>query len=209
MTIYNREELLNELLLQTENILKKAIAEWQLVPHSRFARKPSPEGWSANECLQHLNSYGRYYLPAIEKSLRPSSNVDSPVGQFSPGWLGDYFTRLMLPGQDGKLKMKMKSPKDHTPKNIAESHQVISEFIDQQEKLLQLLTTAKKANLNLRKVGISIAPFIKLKLGDVFMFLIAHLVRHTLQAERALAKAGVEGNVTPAFSLSSLNTTDR
>jgi hypothetical protein len=205
MSIYKRDELLNELLNQTENILKKAIAEWQLVPHSRFARKPSAESWSANECIQHLNSYGRYYLPAIERALEQLS-ATSTVEQFSPGWLGDYFTRLMLPGQVSKLLKKMKSPKDHAPKTIMESHLVISEFIDQQEKLLQLLTKAKKADLNRRNVGISIAPFIKLKMGDVFMFLIAHLGRHTQQAERALAMAGADGNVTPSISLSSLNT---
>ena len=189
MTIYKRDELLNELSNQTEIILKKAIAEWQLIPHSRFARKPSPEGWSANECLQHLNSYGRYYLPAIEVALNQLPDYTSPVKTFSPGWLGDYFTRLMLPGENGELSKTMKSPKDHAPQTILESHLVISEFIDQQEKLLQLLMLAKQKDLNRRKVGISIAPFLKLKVGDVFMFLIAHIVRHTRQADRALASS--------------------
>ncbi len=189
MKTQKNETLINELLDQTETILKKAIAEWQLLPHSRFALKPSPESWSANECLQHLNSYGRYYLPAIEKSIAQAKN-DNPTDEFASGWLGNYFTKLMLPTKEGKLSKKMKSPKDHTPKTIIESHIVITEFIDQQEKLLQLLTIAKKMDLNKSKVGISIAPFIKLKLGDVFMFLIAHIVRHTQQAESALGKTG-------------------
>jgi hypothetical protein len=186
MKNYKSEILVEDLLNQTETILKTAIAEWQLIPHSRFARKPSPEIWSANECLQHLNSYGRYYLPAIEKSIKKGSKV-SFKDEFSSGWLGNYFTKLMLPTANGKPSKKMKSPKDHAPKTIIESHLVIAEFIGQQEKLLQLLTLAKKIDLNKSKVGISIAPFIKLKLGDVFMFLIAHLQRHTLQAQRALS----------------------
>jgi hypothetical protein len=185
MKTQKNETLIDELINQTETILKKAIAEWQLIPHSRFALKQSPESWSANECLQHLNSYGRYYLPAIEKSIAQVKYSNS-TGEFSSGWLGNYFTKLMLPTKEGKLSMKMKSPKDHTPKMIIESHIVITEFIDQQEKLLQLLTIARKIDLNKSKVGISIAPFIKLKLGDVFMFLIAHLQRHTLQVQRAL-----------------------
>lgn len=189
MGTYKNEELINELQNQTEVILKKTIAEWQLIPHSRFARKPSADGWSANECLQHLNSYGRYYLPAIERSLAHVQIASSPVAQFSSGWLGGYFTKMMLPAPDGKGSKKMRSPKDHFPKSILESHQVISEFIDQQEKLLCLLTKAQHADLNKSKVGISIAPFIKLKLGDVFMFLIAHIVRHTQQVERALLQA--------------------
>jgi DinB superfamily len=206
MKMYEQDELLNELSNQTENILKKTIAEWQFIPHMRFARKPSPEGWSANECLQHLNSYGRYYLPAIEDALNHLPDSTSPAKTFSSGWLGDYFTRLMLPGENERLSKKMKSPKDHAPQAIVESHLVISEFIDQQEKLLQLLTLAKKKDLNKRKVGISIAPFIKLKVGDVFMFLIAHIVRHTLQADRALAQAGVLGNGAQASSINSTTT---
>jgi hypothetical protein len=185
MKIYKSEILVEDLLNQTETILKMAIAEWQLIPHSRFARKPSPESWSANECLQHLNSYGKYYLPAIEKSIAKGSK-EPFKDEFSPGWLGNYFTKLMLPSANGKPSKKMKSPKDHAPKTIIESHLVVAEFIDQQEKLLRLLIQAKKIDLNKNKVGISIAPFIKLKLGDVFMFLIAHLQRHTLQAQRAL-----------------------
>ncbi len=185
MSSYNRNTLIEDLMNQTEAILKKAI-EWQLIPHSKFALRPSPESWSANECLQHLNSYGRYYLPAIENILSKSQDSETS-NHFSPGWLGDYFTKLMTPAPDGKFSKTMKSPKDHSPKTIIESHLVIAEFIDQQEKLLQLLKKAEKIDLGKNRVGISIAPFIKLKLGDVFMFLIAHLVRHTQQAERALA----------------------
>lgn len=190
MTSYDQDTLINNLLNQTEIILKKAI-EWQLIPHSKFALRPSPESWSANECLQHLNSYGRYYLPSIETVLNKSQRAEES-NQFSPGWLGNYFTQLMMPTADGKLAKKMKSPRDHAPKIIIESHSVIAEFIDQQEKLLQLLRKAKEIDLNRNRVGISIAPFIKLKLGDVFMFLIAHLLRHTKQAERAMVKTGTD-----------------
>jgi DinB superfamily len=193
MTSYDRDTLIENLLNQAETILKKGI-EWQLIPHGNFARKPSTEGWSANECLQHLNSYGRYYLPSIENVLIKSQRAEES-SQFSPGWFGNYFTKLMLPTKEGKLSKKMKSPKDHSPKTIIESHQVIAEFIDQQEKLLQLLRKAKGIGLNKNRVGISIAPFIKLKLGDVFMFLIAHIIRHVQQAERALVKANGEGEI--------------
>lgn len=192
MTSHDRDRIIDDLSNRVEIILKKSI-EWQLIPHSKFALRPLPESWSANECLQHLNSYGRYYLPAIDRVLSKSQTSESS-NQFSPGWLGNYFTKLMMPEADGTLSKKMHSPSDHSPKTIIETHLVISEFIDQQEKLLQLLRMAKKIDLNKNRVGISIAPFIKLKLGDVFMFLIAHIVRHTHQAERALEKT--EPNVS-------------
>ncbi|MFN6089670.1 MAG: DinB family protein [Cyclobacteriaceae bacterium] len=203
MTSYNRDTLIENLLDQTEISLKKAI-EWQLIPHSTFALRPTSESWSANECLQHLNSYGRFYLPGIEEALK-KSQIDQSATSFSPGWLGNYFTKLMMPGTDGKPSKKMNSPKDHSPKTIIDSPLVISEFIDQQEKLLALLNTAKKFDLNTVKVGISIAPIIKLKLGDVFRFMIAHQVRHILQAERALSNAGIVQEKLKVISLTTLD----
>lgn len=189
MTSYNRDALIENLLDQTEIVLKKAI-EWQLIEHCKFAVRPTPKSWSANECLQHLNSYGQFYLPAIESVMSISEKRESST-QFSPGWLGNYFTKLMMPLADGHVLKKMNSPKDHSPKTMIDSPLVISEFIDQQEKLLALLNTSKKFDINKAKVGISIAPFIKLKLGDVFRFVIAHQVRHILQAERALVSSGL------------------
>ena len=60
--------------------------------------------------------------------------------------------------------------------------------------MLQLLEEAKSVDLNAVRIPISIAKFIKLKLGDVFMFLIAHNLRHVKQAERAIAAATLSKN---------------
>ncbi len=197
MKSYVTDELLSELYEQTEFMLTRAIADWQLVPHSKFALRPSANAWSANECLQHLNSYGRYYLPAIQKAIQKAT--PGATNHFNSGWLGNYFTNMMLPKENGSLALKMKSPKDHAPVKILESHQVIAEFIDQQETLLKLLHAARQIDLNKVKVGISIAPFIRLKLGDVFMFLVAHLIRHSQQADRALMKSGISVEPRPAI----------
>jgi len=184
MPTYSQQQLLDVLFKQTEALLDVAIKEWQLLSHPEFASKPTPGAWSANECLQHLNNYGRYYLPAISKAMQ--HHPTTPAQQFRSGWLGNYFTKIMLPKQDGKLRLLMKSPQDYAPTSILESHVVIAEFIDQQEQLLRLISEAGAVDLNSVRVGISLAPIVKLKLGDVFLFLIAHEVRHVDQARRAL-----------------------
>jgi hypothetical protein len=193
MPVYLSNTLINELQEQTESFLNKAISEWQMIKHSQFALKESPEKWSATQCLGHLNSYGRYYLPVIEKAIQEArkKNWNSAI-HFKSGWLGNYFTQLMLPKEDGSLSKKMSSSKDHYPVSNANSHQVIAVFIEQQEKLLLLLEEARSINLNKASCSISIAKFIKLKLGDTFLFFIAHQYRHILQAERALQAAGME-----------------
>lgn len=192
MPVYLSNKLLNSLTGHTEVFLNKAVSEWQMLPHHKFAGKPAPEKWSANQCLMHLNSYGRYYLPQIEKAINEAiKQQQQPASQFKAGWLGNYFTEMMLTKTDGQPAKKMSSPKDHSPQTNEDSYPVIAEFIEQQEKLLTLLQKAKSIDLNKTRIPISIAKFIKLKLGDTFLFLIAHTHRHILQAERALAQAGV------------------
>jgi hypothetical protein len=187
MTIYLSSELIETLQQQTEQYVQKAISEWQNKSAAPFNSQPNPGSWSAAQCLEHLNIYGRYYLPAIENAIAKENKAQSKRSNiFRSGWLGNYFTNLMKPGENGSLKKKMKAPSNARPQTELNTPAVIAEFIDQQEKLLQLLEKAKSIDLNKARVPISIAKFIRLKLGDVFMFLIAHNQRHILQAERAL-----------------------
>ncbi|MCU0322713.1 MAG: DinB family protein [Chitinophagaceae bacterium] len=187
MSTHQSKELLNKLYQQTDEFIQLAVSNWQMLPHKQFAYKVTPEKWSANQCLQHLNSYGNFYLPAIKKAIVATKQRNVAANAtFKTGWLGNYFTNIMQPKADGSLSKKMQSPKNHQPQNNTESYFVIAEFIEQQEQLLQLLEEAKELDLNAIKVPISIAPFIQLKLGDVFMFLVAHNQRHVLQAEKAI-----------------------
>ncbi len=201
MPVYVSQTLLDGLIDQTDSFLNKAVGEWQMIPNHTFSNKPAPDAWSATQCLMHLNSYGRYYIPAMQKAIDDAIQQNQqPAYYFKAGWLGNYFTEMMLPKADGVPAKKMASPKDHSPQTNEESYPVIAEFIEQQEKLLVLLRKAKQINLNKTKVPISIAKFIKLKLGDTFLFLIAHNYRHILQADRALQQAGVTVQHTPVFA---------
>ena len=182
---YLTASLLENLYEQTEQNISKAIAEWQQLPVDYLTAQPGENKWSAAQCLEHLNSYGRYYLPAIEKAIAKAA-ATKPSVHFKSGWLGNYFYKLMLPENNGTVKKKMKSPKDHQPGLELNAAKVINEFISQLEVLGRLLTLARGIDMNASRVPISISPFIKLKLGDVFLFLTAHINRHVLQAERAL-----------------------
>lgn len=205
MPVYQTQDLIDRLTEATDEYLNKAVSQWQILPNHQFSRKPAPEKWSATQCLMHLNSYGHYYLPAIEKVIAKAiRQQQQPSTQFHSGWLGNYFTEMMLPKENGFPAKKMSAMKDHIPQSNDNSFEVIAEFIDQQEKLLSLLQKARTIDLNKVKVPISIAKFIKLKLGDVFLFLIAHNYRHILQADRALQQAGATTQKTAVFTLEGL-----
>lgn len=189
--MYNTAQLLESLHRQTEQFLQKAVGEWQMLPPEILAAQPGPGQWSVAQCLEHLNIYGRYYLPAIEKAIAQARTAARrPKQQFRSGWLGDYFAKLMRPKPDGALKSKMKSPKNAVPAASPDPRAMLAEFIDQQETLIKLLAAAAEIDLERVRIPISIAPWLRLKLGDTFLFLTAHIERHMLQAERALGGRG-------------------
>ncbi|PLK45696.1 DinB family protein [Emticicia sp. TH156] len=172
---------LEKLENEVENHLQAAINTFQNLNEDILLKPPYNGGWSIAQCFEHLNSYGLYYLPQIEKGIR--ENQEKPFdGTFKSSWLGRYFTRMMRPSNTKKYK----ALKGHIPPPDLNAHAVMAEFINQQEALLRYLKEAGKVDLNAIRIPISIGKFIKLKLGDVFQFIIAHNERHIQQAGRVL-----------------------
>ncbi|MDB5250001.1 MAG: DinB family protein [Segetibacter sp.] len=96
---------------------------------SKLLRQRAENKWSVTQYLEHLNSYGHYYLPAIEKSIEKATrNRWSSSEEYTPGWLGNYFTNLMLYATAGKKMKKMSAPKNHSPIAALNSDQVLSEL---------------------------------------------------------------------------------
>ncbi len=173
--------LLDQFESRIEGHLKTVTSSFQNLNAQDLLKPATNGGWSIAQCLEHLNSYGRYYLPAIQKSLKGSEDAVTPV--FKSSWLGSYFTRMMEPGAKTR---PLKSPQEHRPSAQLNAAGVIAEFIEQQELLLTLVRTSVTKDMNRIRIPISISKWIRLKLGDVFAFLIAHNERHIQQALRNL-----------------------
>jgi hypothetical protein len=148
-------------------------------------QQPSPGKWSVAQVIEHLNTYGRYYLPKLREALCHTTYTANAY--FLPGILGAYFTKSMKPKPDGTIANKMKAFKDHSPGPDVDSKAVLDEFEQQEILLLQLLNKARSADMGKIRIPVSIAPFVKLKMGDVFAFLIAHHQRHFVQINNILA----------------------
>ena len=142
-----------------------------------------PGRWNTIQVLEHLNSYYRYYLPLIDQKL--ASSTTTAQAAYRPGWLGNYFTKSMLPKQ-GVVRNKMKAMKNHSPQPNQDPAKVQQEFLGWQRKLIELLDRAAGKDLEQIRITISIMRLVKLKLGDTFSFIIAHNERHQLQIEKLL-----------------------
>ncbi|BAP30929.1 uncharacterized protein CHSO_1892 [Chryseobacterium sp. StRB126] len=174
------EALLDELKSRTGQHLQYA-ETLLLKPENELNFRITSDSWSTLECLEHLNRYGDFYIPEI--SRRISSSKTTPKSDFKPGILGNYFAKSMLPKE--KLN-KMKTLKIMNPIHSELNKEVVTEFIKQQQQLLDLLEKASHINLEKTKTAISISKLITLKLGDTLRFVIYHNARHMAQAERVL-----------------------
>lgn len=174
------KQLIKELLAKSEMATAAALQLKNLSPEQLNFKK-SADSWSALECIEHLNLYGDYYLPEIEKQIL-KQKANSSAAYFKSGVIGNYFANLMSV-ENGKIK-KMKSPKDKNPANSNLSSTVIDRFLKQQERLKSLLIQSANVDLTKTKTAISISKLIKLRLGDTFRFFVYHIERHVLQAEK-------------------------
>ena len=176
-----------ELLASLENDVKKMNEKLSAILELKgevLTTPPSTGGWSVVQIVYHLQTYNNYYLPQVSKAIRNTQAKQAVT--FTPGWLGDYFTKAMQPTENGNAAKPMNAIKGHIPPlNYAEKA-ILPEYLQSQLQLIALLTQAKNTNLNTIKIPISIAPFLKIRLGDTFRFLIAHQQRHFAQIERGV-----------------------
>ncbi|HLO37527.1 MAG TPA: DinB family protein [Lacibacter sp.] len=177
----------NTLLELLQNDVREILLQCKTLQNTDpflLQQQPSAGKWNVAQILEHMNFYSRYYITAIEKKLH--LNQSGPNEHFTPGWLGNYFTNLMKPGDDGTVKGKMKSPANAIPSTRPDVEAVLSEFINHQHHLLNLLQIARTANLEYNRIPISLTKLITLKLGDTFRFFVAHEQRHFLQIRKTL-----------------------
>jgi hypothetical protein len=177
---FKSQELLNQLIVETKSISDYA-EQLKSYPIEQLNHRTSKDSWSVLECLEHLNLYGRFYIPEIRSAISNSSRSANEL--FKSGWLGNYFAKSMLPKQ--KLN-KMKTFKEMNPIHSNLNVEVIDDFLSQQVEMLHLLERAKSVNLSKTKTNISISKLIKMRLGDTFRFVIYHNLRHIEQARKVI-----------------------
>lgn len=182
MSAITSRELLNRLEKQTEQHIQQAIGHWQNMDGALLLAPAADGGWSIAQCLDHLNSYSRYYLPTMRNAM---ASHQGHSGIYRPTWLGNFFTKMLDPDTG---KRKSKTFKKYDPPRALDPQAVVAEFIRQQEELLLLLRAAAQKDLNAIMIPTSLSRFIRMNLGDTFRFFIAHNERHVRQALRNRAE---------------------
>lgn len=174
--------MLQELEVIVGEHLDHAIGTFQNLTPEVLNTPSATGGWSIAQCLWHLNSYSEHYLPHLKQVLAGAGSV-APGHLYGGTWLGDRFARMMDPTTG---TMRMKAFKANTPAVQLDAPAVVAAFIAHQEELLALLRHARHRDISRAAVPVSILPWLKLPVGDVLRFLVAHDRRHVMQALRNL-----------------------
>lgn len=178
------EILIQKLLVEIEQ--QKILVRTKLYPTSeeKLNHKSSPETWSVLECLAHLNSYSAHYLPSFEKAIQDAESKGfKPEKEFYSTWLGRFSIQSVLPEN---IHKKMKAVKKHNHLNSQLSKNEIKQFEENLNRLSVILEKSNRISLNKTKVRIEVMPIFKLRLGDIFQFMVYHQSRHLVQATNLL-----------------------
>lgn len=205
MPSFSNRNLIQSLERDVQKMLAE-VKQLQTLSNETLNRQPQPGKWSTVQVLEHLNIYNRHYLPLMEATIKKADTPQAPGGMhklmvalkmakkgemkpmmtrhsnrsFNTGVMGNYFTNMMLP-KDGKVAKKMPTPQSHNPSRIHDSQKVIAEFITGQERMIECMKMAETADLQKLKVSTTLSSWMKLRMGDMFRFLIAHQQRHFIQ----------------------------
>jgi hypothetical protein len=176
------QTLLDEVRKMTEDIIAIVEGDFSKLTPEQLNQRPGEGKWSIAECLEHMNRYGDYYVPAIGDAISAAKD-SSPSPSFKPGWFGNYSAQSMLP-KEGKVTNAMNTFKDMNPSLSQVEDGVLEKFLRQQTSILRLISFSEQVNLNKVRVPITISRFIRFKLGDMLRFLVYHNHRHIIQAKK-------------------------
>ena len=111
MTTLDLRSTLSEI---TTNNIQQATSWMSKLSEKQLNWRPNPGIWSIAEVLAHLNSYARYYHPAIQKKIE-TTRFRTEKENFLSSPLGRSAWKSMKLGRANNVKRKFKAPKGHNP----------------------------------------------------------------------------------------------
>lgn len=166
---------------QFEQLSREADALVAPLTDGQFNWPPAPDAWSVAQCIEHLNTTARMYLPQLDQSIadaiRRGMYGEAP---FSYNWIGRLMTAIMEPPS----RLKVKTPKLFQPPPERPRQEVMAAFRAYQVQYIDRLRQANGLDLARAKVTSPAAKWMRISLGSGFALMTAHERRHLWQARR-------------------------
>lgn len=180
-------ETAHQLQARLRIVLDTVAREFKPLTDEQLRWKPNPDKWSIIECLQHLNLAERFYIRNIQHKVDALGLIQTePTDQTLEGDLVGRTLRYVV---DPKTTLKIPAPGIIRPRHARDLDvaEVMTQFIELQTLLHDLLNKAVSLDWNQTKLMTIFGNWLKIRMGDAMLMLVAHSERHINQAMRVKA----------------------
>jgi DinB superfamily len=147
--------------------------------------RPSPDGWSIGQCLEHLLVFNRLYMAAISRAL--DAELPSPVREVEAGRISAWFMRTYV--EPGSHTRRVRSPQKIKPgERINPS--VLNDFLRSNQEAKNLVRRAGAYDVNRIRYKNPLVPLVRFTIGVGLELTWKHQFRHVMQAERVKQSQG-------------------
>ena len=178
---------IDEFRYHFEQLSAEADALTAPLTDEQFNWRPSTDGWSIAECLDHLNATARVYLPALDEGI--SEAIRRGVygeGPFKYNWLG----RLSLHFSEA---LRWKASDEVKPGEGRTRREIIAAFRAYQVQYIDRLRQANGVDLARARVRVPLNSWLRIPLGSGFALMVTHARRHLAQAKRVMEAENFPG----------------
>ena len=154
--------------------------------------KPEPGVWSMVQCIEHLVITNGLYLPRLQSAVERLRREERKTrGPYRPSWFARWFIDQLRPETTRKVKTLQLFRPDETEQDPA----VLDRFLEQQDRLRDLLREADGYDLNGPRFSSPATRLVRFTPGEGLTMLIVHEQRHVRQAERLAGNPSFPGSV--------------
>jgi len=180
-------DLADQLTTRLQTVLDTVEREFQPLTTAQLTWKPAPDRWSVVECLQHLNLAERFYIrnlqhKADQLGLVQHRPTDQPIRS---GLVGRALRYVV----DPRTPLRLPAPPVVQPRKDLDPAVVLAQFVELQTLLRTLLDRLIYYDWNTTQLSTLFGNWLKIRLGDALLMLVAHTERHLNQARRVVADA--------------------
>ncbi len=175
----------DEIVLDLTNVVDEARAAFDRLSCDQLNWKPSQDGWSVAQCLDHIRLTNEQLTAEIERKIAGETN--SFWESWSPfsGYLGGFLLKSMK--ADGK---KFKAPSE----TIVPPSDLPGDIVDRfGANIADVKDVVERAKVLDPKRTVLTSPFMPMmtyRLDDALAIIAEHTKRHIRQAKRVLETEG-------------------
>jgi hypothetical protein len=145
-------------------------------------RRPPDGGWSAAECIAHLNLTGQAYRPILRDGLAEARKAGRSAGKLKLDLLGWLLVKSVGPSR----RFKSKTPAAFVPTVNLRTAELVKKFRTLQAEQIEVVRQSTGLPIDRVKVVSPFDPRGRYSIYSALRILAAHQERHLNQADAAL-----------------------